>query len=146
VDYRLYRSVSTVRAAVGLTAGMIVFAVLAVVPGKAQVAGGIFATILLLAAWRMWTAGIHTEHGGIKIVAFLRTSRVAWDDIDHFAVLPLGQFPWVGHVVLRDGRCLPCLAISAAARPRTERRRLQVQGPIDALNAQLARAREMRST
>jgi hypothetical protein len=146
VDYRLYRSVSTVRAAVGLTAVVIVFGALAVVgPERGRVAGGIAAAILLLAAWRVWIAGIRTEQRGIKIVAFLVTRRVAWDDIDHFAVLPLGQWPWVGHAVLRDGHRLPCLAISAAARPRSERRRLQVQGPVDALNAQLAKAREMRS-
>jgi hypothetical protein len=130
---RLYRSVGTVRASFGLAAGAVVFAVLAVA-GKAQAAGGIIAAILLLAAWRMWIAGIRTEHRGIRVVTFLGTRRVAWDDIDHFAVLPLGQFPWVGHVVLRDGSRLSCLAIAAPARPKSERRRLQVQRPIDELN------------
>jgi len=144
LDHGLYRSVSTVRAATGSAAGTAIFAVVAVT-GNAHLAGGIIAAILLLATWRMWTAGVRTEHSGVKIVGFLVTKRVAWDDIDHFAVLPLGRYPWVGHVLLRDGRDLPCLAISAASRPRTERRRLQVQRPIDALNAQLAKAREMRS-
>ena len=134
---RLYRSVSTIRAAIGATVAVIVFVVSAVLPGKAQVVGYIFTPFFLLVAWRLWTGGIRTERGGVKVVRFFQTRHVAWDDIDHFAVLPLGNYPWVGHVVLRNGHRLPRLAIAAAARPRTERRRLQVQRPIDELNQAL---------
>ena len=59
---------------------------------------------LLLMSWRAWVAGIHVEADGVKVVGFLLSTRFRWDEIDHFAVLPLGGYPYVGHVVLRNGR------------------------------------------
>jgi len=140
---RVYRSVSTGRWAAGTSVAAVGFCVLAVLPGKVHVAGFIGAPLFLLMAWRAWTAGIHVEADGVKIVGFLASRRVRWGDVDHFAVLPLGNYPFVGHVVLRDGRQFGTYGISAAARPKSkaEQFRLQVQGPVDELNEVLGEQR-----
>lgn len=135
---RVVRSVSTTRAAVGVSAAAIGAVVLAVVPGKAQIVGVVFAVAFLLTAWRAWVAGIHVEADGVRVVGILGSRRFAWEKIDHFAVGPFAGYQYVGHVVLRDGRDIGCLAIAAATRPHGERHRLEVQRPIDQLNAILA--------
>lgn len=114
---------------------------IAVLPDRIRPIGYVGAPLLLLLAWRLWIAGIHTDNGGVSVVGFLSSKRFTWDEIDHFAVLPFGQYPYVGHVVLRDGRHVPSLAIASPARPRSERLRVEVERPIDDLNRVLAQRR-----
>ena len=90
-----------------------------------------------LLGWRAWVDGIHVDTDGVTVAGFLVSRRVAWNDIDHFAVLPLGDYPWVGHMVLRDGRKLGTYGIGAPGRPQRDRYRLQVQEPVDERNAAL---------
>jgi hypothetical protein len=134
---RTVRSVSTLWWAVGSSVATIGWTALAVRSTNARVAGIVFAVLFLVMTWRAWVAGIRVEADGVTVVGFLRSQRVAWKDIDHFAVLPLGGYPYVGHAVLRDGRQLATYGIGAPGRPRRERFRLQVQGPVDQLNAAL---------
>jgi hypothetical protein len=135
---RVFRASGTTWAALGLIAGTAGCVVLAVVPGKGQVVGAVLAVVFLLSAWRMWNAGIQVDADGVKVVTFLGGSRrVAWEDIDHFAVLPLRRYPYVGHVVLRDGRTLATFGLSTDLE-KTERNRLEIQRPIDELNETLA--------
>jgi hypothetical protein len=91
-------------------------------------------------SWRAWIAGIHIEADGVKVVGFLLSKRFRWEEVDHFEVLPLGRYPYVGHVVLRDGRHVGTYGIGAPARPKSkaEQFRLQVQRPVDELNQVLA--------
>lgn len=140
VDRRTYRSVSTLRAAVGATAAAVGFAVVAVLPGGAQGLGLTLAPICALTAWRAWVAGIRVEARGIKVVGFLLSRRFRWEEIDHFAVEPLGRYPYVGHVVLRNGRHVGTYGLGAPGRPQSkaEHFRGQVQRPVDELNALLA--------
>lgn len=92
--------------------------------------------------WRAWVIGIHAGMNGVKVVGFVFTKRFRWDEIDHFAVLPLGGYPYVGHVVLTDGRRVGTFGLSSAGSPasdaQAEKYRLQVQGPVDELNQVLA--------
>jgi hypothetical protein len=111
--------------------------VIAFLPSRIHVAGYITAPVMAIVAWRCWTAGIHIEAAGVKVVGILLSKRFSWGEIDHFAVLPFGTNPYVGHCILRSGRSVPCLGISAAANPETERRRRQVEKPIDKLNRTL---------
>ena len=100
--------------------------------------GAIFAPLILLMAWRFWLVGVYVDADGIKVVGFLRSRRFPWTDIEGFAVEPLSQYPYVGWVVLHNGRHIPMLmAISAAGWPTTEGRRLQAQRPVDELNRAL---------
>lgn len=138
--HRVFRSVATMRAAVLGTAIAIGCVVLAVVPGRAQIAGFVFAPLFLLMTWRVWNAGIHVESDGVKIVTVFLSRRVRWQDIDHFAVMPFGRYPYVGHVVLLDGRKLGTFGLATSSR-RTEANRLRVQWPIDQLNRILAEQR-----
>jgi hypothetical protein len=94
------------------------------------------APLLLVMSWRAWTAGIHVEADGVKVVGFLLSRRFRWEEIDRFEVLPLGGYPYVGHVVLRDGRHVGTYGIGAPVRPKSkaEQFRLQVQRPVDELN------------
>ena len=141
---RVYRSVSTTRAGVASSVVAVGMCVLVVVPGGGRTLGFIGAPLFLLLTWRTWNVGIHVEADGVKVVAFLASRRVQWEDVDHFAVLPLGGYPFVGHVVLRDGRALGTTGLSAPARPKsnTEQFRLEVQRPIDELNQVLTERRE----
>lgn len=140
---RVYRSTSTARWAVATSVATIGFCVLAAVPGSSQGLGFVLAPLCLLMSWRIWVTGIHVEAGGIKVVGFLLSRRFRWDEIDHFAVLPLGGYPYVGHVVLRDGRKVGTYGIGAPGRPKSkaEQFRLQVQGPVDELNQVLVERR-----
>jgi hypothetical protein len=137
---RVYRSVGTVRAATGCSVATTGFCVLAAVPGNSRGLGFVLAPLLLVMSWRAWTAGIHVEADGIKVVGFLLSRRFRWEEIDHFEVLPLGGYPYVGHVVLRDGRHVGTYGIGAPARPKSkaEQFRLHVQRPVDELNQVLA--------
>jgi hypothetical protein len=90
--------------------------------------------------WRLWTLGLHVEADGVKVVGFVLSKRIRWEDIDHFAVLPWGDYPYVGHIVRRDGG--PPIPVKGLAAARAERFRPGVQKPIDELNRVLAGWRE----
>jgi hypothetical protein len=91
---RAYRSVSTRRWAIGATVVTVGFCVLAAVPGGGQTAGLVLAPVFLLLTWRTWVVGIHVAADGVKVVGFLVSRRFRWDEVDHFAVLPLGGYPY----------------------------------------------------
>ena len=80
------------------------FLIIGFTGGRGQVAGLVVAALLLALAWRMSMVGIQVGDGGVTVATLFLSRRVLWSDIDHFAVLPLGQFPYVGYVVMRDGR------------------------------------------
>lgn len=115
---RIVRSISSTRAAVGATLAVAGLVALAVVPGNAQIVGWIFLPFWLLFTWRAWMLGMHIEDEGVKVVGVLLSRQVAWADIDRFEVSPLGGYPYVGHVVLRDGRQFGTFGIAAPAGPR----------------------------
>lgn len=133
---RTYRSVSTRRWAIGATVVTVGFCVLAAVPGGGQTAGLVLAPVFLLLTWRTWVVGIHVTADGVQVVGFLVSRRFRWDEVDHFAVLPLGGYPYVGHVVLHDGRKIGTYGIGAPGRPKSKavQFRRQVQQPVDELN------------
>jgi hypothetical protein len=137
---RIYRSASTARWAIGGGVATAAFCVLAVVPTRTQGLGFVMAPLLLLMTWRTSVMGIYVEADEIKVVGFCLSRRFRWDEVDHFAVLPLGGYPYVGHVVLRDGRKVGTYGIGAPGRPksRAEHFRHQVQQPVDELNQVLA--------
>jgi len=86
-------------------------------------------------------AGIRVGSDGVKVVTAFLSRRVSWDEVDRFAVLPLGRFPYVGYVVLRDGRKFGTFGLSTSSR-QTEANRLRVQRSVDDLNQVLAERRE----
>jgi hypothetical protein len=136
---RTVRSMSTLRAAIGGTVATLGFIALAVFDAKLRVQGITLAATSTVMTWRSWVAGIRIEPTGIKVVGFLLSRRFAWDKVDHFAVLPLGGYPYVGHAVLRGGLQVGMYGLGAPGRPKSsaERFRLQVQGPVDQLNEAL---------
>jgi hypothetical protein len=97
----------------------------------------VIAAIVLLMAWRMWHTGIQVRTEGVRVVTLLLSRRVAWEDIDHFAVLPLGRYPYVGFVVLRSGRKFGTFGLSTSTWAG-EQGRANIQRPVDALNKALA--------
>ena len=137
---RIYRSSSTARWAIGASVATIGFGVLAAVPGDSQSLGFVMTPLLVLISWRIWVVGIRVDANGIKVVGFFLSRRFRWVEIDHFAVLPLGGYPYVGHVVLRDGRKVGAYGIDSPGRPKSkaEQFRLQVERPVDDLNQVLA--------
>lgn len=80
---------STVRGAALGTAVAIGCIALAVVPGKAQLAGVILAPVMLLLTWRSWSTGIRVDDKGVKVVTTLLSKRFPWSYVDHFEVRPL---------------------------------------------------------
>ncbi len=143
----VYRSVSTTRAAVFATAGLVGFIVIAALPGRGEIVGYIFAPVFFLVATRWWRLGVHVETHGVKVVGSLLSKRIAWEEIDRFEVRPWLRYPYQGYVVLTGGRAVPILGIGAAGRPKSkdQRHRRQAQEPIDRLNEALAQWREASS-
>jgi hypothetical protein len=138
----VYRSAGTRWAAVGSTGGAVVFLIVGLTGGRGQVAGMVIAALLLALAWRMSMVGIQVGDGGVRVVTLFLARRALWNDIDHFAVLPLGRFPYVGYVVMRDGRKFGTFGLSTSSR-KTDQNRLQIQRPIDELNRVLANRRDV---
>lgn len=138
-----YRTIGTVRVKWGATAVIIVLPFVAIASGKIPVFWIIFGILWLVVTWRAWILGVYVEQDGVRIVQYMTTKPVAWEDIDHFAVLPAGNYPYAGQIIIR-GRTRPLViaGMGAAARPNPEAKRLQVQKPIDELNAILAEWRE----
>jgi hypothetical protein len=137
---RVYRSPSTIRGAIIATAGLIGVGVLAALPGRGQIVGFIFLAPWLVGTWRSWTLGVHVEADGVKVVGLVLSKRIRWEDIDHFAVLPAGNYPYVGQIIRRDGG--PPMPVLGLAAGRGERFRPGVQKPVDELNLVLAEVRE----
>lgn len=142
---RLYRSPGTAYTAIATFVGTIVCAVEGIQPGKGRWVLVIGAVTLGLMSWREWTGGIRTRPDGVKVIGMLVSKRIPWREIDHFAVLPMGRYPWVGHVVLRDGRQIGSVALSLAGPPSTEKRISRLQGKIDELNQALEQSRRSAS-
>jgi hypothetical protein len=117
----------------GVTGGAALFLILGVASTRGRVAAVIIGGMLLVLAWRLWVAGIQVTGDGVKVGTLFLSRRVSWHDIDHFAALPLGRYPYVGCVVLRDGRKFGTFGLSTSAF-ETEANRLRVQRPIDELN------------
>lgn len=85
----------------------------------------------------MSVVGIRVGSEGVKIATLFLTKSVTWPQVDHFAVLPIGRYPYVGHVVLRDGRKLGTFGLATSVR-KSERNRLQIQRQVDQLTKILA--------
>jgi hypothetical protein len=134
---RVYRTIATLWAAIGGAVAAGVFLVIGVTHERGRVGVLVVAGITLLAAGRMWTTGIRVQADGVTVGAFVISRRVSWSEIDHFAVMPLGRYPYVGYVVLRDGRKFGTFGLATSA-DETEGNRLRVQRPIDELNSILA--------
>ncbi|MHB1570649.1 MAG: hypothetical protein ACYC0H_15795 [Solirubrobacteraceae bacterium] len=133
----MYRSSGTTRSAAALTVFLGAIVVAAVVPGKLQVGAWVFLPFWLIGTWRTWNLGVHIEADGAKVVGVLLTRRVPWHEIEGFDIRPLGGYPYIGHLVRRDGSpALPILALASPGRPkwRMEHFRRQVQRPVDELN------------
>jgi hypothetical protein len=140
----MYRSAGTLRAALATTVAVPVFAVLGLVQGDVAV-GFVLAGLLAIMAWRNWQWGISASADDVRVGQFFVTRTVRWEEIEAFYVAPLMNSPAAGWVRLNDGRELPTFGISTA-RPLTDRRRTQVQVPVDELNATLAGWRKAHPT
>jgi hypothetical protein len=139
---RVYRT-GALLVAFTMTAVGAGFAVAAVSSPNARVFAAAWAALSFVWAWRSLMVGIYVEQNGVKVLGFLKTKHVAWADIDRFAVMPMGNYRFVGHIVLRDGR--PPMSIWSLAvgnRPDPEAKRLRVQRQVDELNQVLAQWRE----
>ena len=127
---RVYRTGGAFAGAVLMTAITAATVVLALVPGRAEAVGYVFAPLCAIATWRAWNWGVHVGTNGVKVCAQFFAKHIAWADIDRFALLPAGRYAFVGHVVRKDGhRPVMILAINADAR--------RAQEPIDLLNQAL---------
>ena len=141
---RVYRTIGTVHAAVAATAMTVGFVVLALVPGRAEVAGYVLAPLFALWTWPAWLMGVRVDDSGVKVTGYLLTKRIPWPDVERFAVMPAGNYPYVGHVIRTNGRRPVVIMGISTGRGKSEKHRLEAQKPIDQLNAALAdwRARQ----
>ena len=132
---RVYRAGGTTWAAIGGTVGTLIFLLVAIFATKDTIAGAVVAAFLALMSWRMWNVGIQVGAQEVRVVTFFLTRRVPWSEIDRFAVMPLGRYPYVGYVIRRGGRKFPAFGLSTSSRARDG---ASVQRPIDELNTVLA--------
>jgi len=129
----VYGALIATAATVGLVA-------LALIPGRAQVAGYVGAPLWALATWRAWHLGLQVEGAGVKVSGFIFSRRVPWSDIDHGTIMPSGSYPYVAHLVRKHGRAPIVITGISGPRGKTEPHRLEVQRPVDELNALLAQS------
>jgi hypothetical protein len=144
-DRRTYRATGTAWAAGGGLVGAGVFAVVGFTTGRGHVAALVGVAILLFIAWRMWHVGIQVGTDGVRVATFFLSRRVAWKEIDHFAVLPLGRYPFVGFVVLRSGRKYGTFGLSTSSWAG-DKGRANIQRAVTALNDALADWRALSET
>jgi hypothetical protein len=135
---RTVRSISAVRGAAVSAGATCVFLVLGVLPGGPHWVWLALTPFMVLLTWCLWRAGIRIEADGVRVIGLIGSRSVRWEEIDRFAVAPAAGYPFIGHVFLRGGRDLWTFGLSAAGWPRSERRRLQVERPIQELNEALA--------
>jgi hypothetical protein len=83
---------------------------------------------------RMVFVGIRPRANSVVVATFFGSRSVKWEDIDHFAVMPLGRYPYVGTVVCRTGRKLQTFGLSTSAWQGGEKSRTRIERPIDELN------------
>jgi hypothetical protein len=108
----------------------------------ARVFAGLDAVVCCVLAWRMWLIGTYVEPSAVRVVNYLRTIRVPWAEIEHFAALPAGQYPYVGHIIRKQGRA-PVVMMGIESSPdESEENRRRVQAAIDPLNRALEEWRQ----
>jgi hypothetical protein len=133
--------VSALRGTLVAASTTALFILLAALPGRGHWAWLAAAALMALLTWSLRRMGICIEADGVRVIALFWSRSVRWEQIDRFVVAPAAGYPFIGHVLLRDGTDLWTFGLSAAGWPRTERRRLQVQRPVDELNRVLAQSR-----
>jgi hypothetical protein len=74
---RVYRSVETLWAAIGMTVGRLVFIGVAAAVSKGQAGAFAVAAVILSLAWRMWLVGIRVDESGVIVGALVASRRVA---------------------------------------------------------------------
>lgn len=135
---RTVRSAGAVRGVIIGAAGTTLFLVLGVLPESGHWTWLAAALPMALLTWCLWRLGIRIEADGVRVIGLGRSRSVRWEEIDRFVVAPAAGYPFIGHVLLRSGGDLWTFGLSAAGWSRTERRRLQVERPIEELNRALA--------
>ena len=135
---RTVRSVGAVRGVIGGAGSTALFLVLAVLSGRGHWVWLAIALLMALLTWWLWRLGIRIEPDGVRVIGLAGSRSVRWEHIDRFVVAPAAGYPFIGHVLLRNGGDLWTFGLSAAGWPRTEGRRLQVERPIGELNRALA--------
>ena len=89
-------------------------------------------------------SGAYSSPQGVRIRNPVRTIDIPWGDIDHFRVATTGAFAPVGEAVRKDGSIVRIFGIQASGRSDRARSK-QAAEPIEALNAELTRRRELGS-
>lgn len=137
-NVRTVRSGGAVRGVFGGASITILFVVLGVLPARGHWLWLACALVMALLTWWLGRLGIRIEPDGVRVMGLVGSRSVRWEEIDRFVVAPAAGYPFIGHVLLRNGTDLWTFGLSAAGRPRAERRRLQVERPIEELNRALA--------
>lgn len=140
---RTVRSVGAVRPVIASMGFTGLFLVLGVLPGRGHWVWLTIGVLMALLTWCLRRPGIRVEAAGIRVIGLVRSRPVPWEEIDRFVVAPAAGYPFIGHVLLRNGGDLWTFGLSAAGWPRTERRRLQVERPIEELNRALTEWRDV---
>jgi len=142
----VYRTIGTVHAAVASSVMTLGWVVLALIPGRAEIAGYVCAPLFAAWTWPAWRMGVRVDTEGVKVTGYLVTKRVYWRDVERFAVLPAGPYPYVGHLIRTGGRRPIVIMGISTGRGKTEKHRLEAQRPIDELNEQLVRWQAQETT
>jgi len=124
--------------------GVVGMTIVAFGGGRAQVVGYIFASLLLVMVGRGLLVGVHVSSLGVKVVGFVSTRRVSWEDVDRFEAKPAGGYPYVGYLVRKQGRPIVIVGISTGG-AATEAHRLEAQRPVAQLNQMLREWQEARA-
>lgn len=94
--------------------------------------GGLIGLMLGMLAWGS-RLGLRVDRDGVRIINMRSRPRLRWDEIDRFELAPAGIYPFVGWVVLKEGRKIAITAIQVS-RIWKQRSLRSAQATIDALN------------
>jgi hypothetical protein len=90
------------------------FLVLAVLSGRGHWVWLAIALPMALLTWWLWRLGIRVEREGVRVIGLAGSRSVRWEEIDRFVVAPAAGYPFIGHVLLRNGGDLWTFGLSAA--------------------------------
>jgi hypothetical protein len=93
-----------------------------------------------IAIWHIVRCGVVVCDDGIVIRNPTRTARVAWREVDHFAVVHHGVYPKIAEVRLRNGQAIRAWGIQGP-NPDVRPRNRTAERLVDARNAELAQRR-----
>jgi len=130
----IYRAKGLLASGIRVNGALMVIGLLVLVLSRhAQVLGVLLLVIGIVMMWRGYNLEVHIRSDGVKVQHWIGSHTLSWDEIDRFDVSPFEKYPYVGHVILKNGKEVISLGLSTPHKKNAS----YVQVPVAELNALL---------